>query len=403
MDTVREIPFVKYTCYGNNFVIVDQAIENTLSESEMSAFARAATDTAFGIGSDNLLVVQRCEEEVLREISRERGYWPRLPDYHRADFVFRMFEPNGEEALCCGNGLACIADYLGQQHKQANVKILTEVPLQRPSILRIGSIKDGHTSWVDLGEPRRTPSELVTPGSTIPYTDSIELIEELTIQLGTHELEPYSSETSIALSGYLVFTGEPHLVVYPDEIFSSAALADCLYEIKAGSGDDADPAGEGGRFGSKLIHRIGSYVNTERRDMFPAGVSVNFVRLHADDSVEYRCFERGIDRETLACGTGALASAYVSHHLRGIDQPTIEVVPHRCRWYDPEACIRVRGEGAVWMLESSPMKLYAGSYVALERVFRSIGYGGVSTQLPGFDTPAKVEQQQNSLLAAGTA
>ena len=127
MDTVRRIPFVKYTCYGNNFVIVDQASDNNLSEQEMSVFAQVATDIAFGIGCDNLLVVQPCNKEVLREISAAHAYWTRLPDANRADFIFRMFEPDGQEALCCGNGLACIADYLGRRHQQANVTILTEV------------------------------------------------------------------------------------------------------------------------------------------------------------------------------------------------------------------------------------------------------------------------------------
>jgi len=383
---VRQIPFVKYTCYGNNFVIVDQALENTLSESEMSVFARAATDTAFGIGSDNLLVVQRCEEQVLRTIAKERGYWTRLPDYHRADFIFRMFEPDGQEALCCGNGLACIADYLGDRHESANVRILTEVPLQRPSILRIGSVKDDHTSWVDLGEPRRTPSELITPGRAIPYTDSIELVEEFSIPLEMHQLNPYSDETTMTLSGYLVFTGEPHLVVFPDEAFSSPALADSLYAVEPGGGLEADGGGERAEFGSRLIHLIGSYVNTQCRQIFPAGVSINFVRLHANDAVEYRCFERGIDRETLACGTGALASAYVSHHLRGIDQPIIEVIPHRCRWFDPGARIQVSGNDGVWMLESRPLKLFDGSYVAVERVFSEGSDGAFLARPTGGDS-----------------
>ena len=162
---VRRIPFVKYTCYGNNFVIIDQVSDCSLSEDEMSFFARAATDTAFGIGCDNLLVVQQCNENVLKGIYRARDYWTRCPDPNQADVIFRMFEPAGEEALCCGNGLACIADYLAQRHDLTNVSILTEVPLQRPGTLNIGSINDGHTSWVDLGTPRRVPPELVTPGS----------------------------------------------------------------------------------------------------------------------------------------------------------------------------------------------------------------------------------------------
>ena len=105
--------------------------------------------------------------------------------------------------------------------------------------------------------------------------------------------------------------------------------------------------------------------------LFPAGVSVNFVRLHPDNVVEYRCFERGINRESLACGTGALACAYVTHHLRGADEHITNVFPSRCRWYDPEARIQVSHDRTVWMLESSPTKLFEGNYVAIERVFEN--------------------------------
>lgn len=370
---MRRIPFVKYTCYGNNFVIVDQADEEILSEEEMSAFARAATDTAFGVGCDNLLVVQRCEKEILARISKERGYWARLPEPRRADFIFRMFEPDGQEALCCGNGLACIADYLGEHHQQSNVTILTEVPLQRPSTLRIGSIRDEKSSWVDLGPPRRMPPELVTPGATIPYAESIEIVEDMTVQLRAHDLEPYSNESELSLSGYLIFTGEPHLVVYPDESFLVPEIADSIFRAPPGAANQGDVTDQRASFGTSLIHHIGSYLNTTYRSVFPAGVSVNFVRVHDTDIIEYRCFERGIDRETLACGTGALASAYISHHLRGVDQDIINVLPHRCRWYDAEARIRVSHNNSVWMLESSPIKLFEGSYNAVDRALQGVG------------------------------
>ncbi len=369
---MRRIPFVKYTCYGNNFVIVDQADDDTLSEAEMSIFARAATDTAFGIGCDNLLVVQRCEKEILENIAKERGYWSRLPAAHRADFIFRMFEPDGQEALCCGNGLACIADYLGRRHEQTSVTILTEVPLQRPSTLEIGSVREGTTSWVDLGNPRPVPPELVTPGSTIPFSDSIELLEDLEIRLRAHDLKPYSDGSTLSLSGYLVFTGEPHMVVFPDESFSIPGLADSIYLAPPGAAINGDITDQRANFGSALVHRIGSYINKHYRNIFPAGVSVNFVRLQEADIIEYRCFERGIDRETLACGTGALASAYVSHFLRGVGDRIINVLPHRCRWYDSEARIQVSHNQSVWMLESSPIMLYEGSYVAVDRALRGL-------------------------------
>jgi len=43
-------------------------------------------------------------------------------------------------------------------------------------------------------------------------------------------------------------------------------------------------------------------------DLGPAGANVDFVRFAAPDRIEIRSFERGVEAETLACGTGVLAA-----------------------------------------------------------------------------------------------
>ena len=347
---------------GNNFVILDETHHPLLSEPQKSEFAYFATDTNFGVGCDNMLVVQACTDDVLKQINSNRRYWRQLPDVSGADYLFRMFEPNGEEALSCGNGLKCIASYLYSRYGFKRAKIATEVPLDQPRVVMIGTDSDSQMSWVNLGFPRRVPEPLFHPPGSQAKEGPIDWIDGIQIKLRENDLAPYTTERQLTLSGHLVFTGEPHLVLLASGL-SVPELNHTLFTATTDGIKKDEHADRRVNFGSSLIQLIGSIVNKTYRHVFPAGININFVRpLPQNQIVEYRCFERGIEKETLACGTGAMAVAFVMRHLQKVSDRLITVIPHRCRYYQPDAEIRVEEKPEGWVLSSRPRYLFAGNY-----------------------------------------
>ena len=120
--------FTKMQGAGNDFVMLDATQEPFMLTSQQ---IRALCDRRYGVGCDQLLVVEKSE----------------LPDI---DFKYRIFNCSGGEVEMCGNGARCFAVFvreLGLTDKKM-IACETVKGIIRPHI------EDDGTVTVDMGRPR---------------------------------------------------------------------------------------------------------------------------------------------------------------------------------------------------------------------------------------------------------
>ena len=108
------------------------------------------------------------------------------------------------------------------------------------------------------------------------------------------------------------------------------------------------------------VERIGQQIR--QHSLFsPEGTNVNFVRIGTANSIDIRTYERGVEAETLACGTGSVASALVAAFEHGLKSP----VRVRVRsGEDLHVYFEIRGQTASEVyLEGSARFLFTGTTV----------------------------------------
>lgn len=99
--------------------------------------------------------------------------------------------------------------------------------------------------------------------------------------------------------------------------------------IKMKNVSDVHKTGEGYAVDTGSMHHVEYVDNLVDMDVYgrgrairghkmyaPAGCNVNFIKVENRNTISIRTYERGVEDETLACGTGSVAAAIV-HHSRG--------------------------------------------------------------------------------------
>ncbi|GAB4286537.1 MAG: diaminopimelate epimerase [Coriobacteriia bacterium] len=178
-----------------------------------------------------------------------------------ADLYMHYFNADGSLAEMCGNGARCFAKY-AVDHRLIPAEATTMVIETFGGLKPVTFERDDEgllaTATVDMGVPVLDPAEIPTTfGGTQVYECPLET--------------PWGEVLITALS-----MGNPHAVIWVDDI------------------DEAP------------VETVGPFIETHER--FPRHTNVEFAQLIDDTTIRLRVWERGVG-ETLACGTGACATA----------------------------------------------------------------------------------------------
>ena len=179
----------------------------------------------------------------------------------RGDFRMAMYNSDGSEGAMCGNGIRCVAKFCYDKGLTDKTSISVET---RGGMKYLDlTVEDGRVSKVrvDMGAPAVRAEE-------IPVIGLGDEVIGRPVQVGGQEW----IMTCVSM-------GNPHAVVWCDDV------------------DGLD------------IERIGPQF--EEHPMFPDRVNTEFVRVLDRKNLRMRVWERGAG-ETLACGTGACATAYAA-------------------------------------------------------------------------------------------
>ena len=130
-----KIHFTKMHGLGNDFVVLDATAPGAFLPTP--AQVRFLADRHFGVGCDQLLIVER-------------------PTQPGIDFRYRIFNADGGEVEQCGNGARCFVRFVHQQGltEKRDIRVETQCGIIAPRLEANGDVT------VDMGVPRCAAADL---------------------------------------------------------------------------------------------------------------------------------------------------------------------------------------------------------------------------------------------------
>ena len=192
----------------------------------------------------------------------------------KADFRMQMFNQDGSEAEMCGNGIRCVGKFVYDKGLTNKTTITVETLAGIKTLVMTEKNGKIEAVRVDMGEPILEPK-------LIPVISEENPVKNLQLKVEDKEFK----FTCVSM-------GNPHAVAFIEEDVNDFDIC---------------------KYGAKL----------EVNKAFPNKANIEFINVIDDKTLKMRVWERGAG-ETLACGTGACASA-VAAMLNGYTSREVTV------------------------------------------------------------------------------
>jgi len=184
------------------------------------------------------------------------------PDNPENDFKWRFFNSDGSVAEMCGNGSRCA------------VRFAYEKGIAKSEHVKFETLAGVIEAWI------KNNGKVVKVQLTKPFG----LRRNFEISL-----------SAVKFLANFLNTGVPHVVV-PVENLENVEVVKYGREIR--------------------FHNM----------FAPAGTNVNFIEPAGEDTIKIRTYERGVENETLACGTGSTAAAIIAYLNGLVKQKPVRVI-----------------------------------------------------------------------------
>ncbi|WP_079978609.1 diaminopimelate epimerase [Halolamina sediminis] len=257
------VAFEKYDGAGNDFVVVD--VDEWNSSGSRNA-QRSGEADGHPVEDRAAFVRVHCDREVgvENEASARHGadgvlFLSLDAAAAPARVTMTLVQPDGSIAEMCGNGARCVAAWAADRTDASTFDIDTPAGTRR-------AVVDDEVA-VEMGVPTFDPED-------VPLAADEPLVDAA--------LDELDGTPAAGLAVTAVNTGVPHAVVFVGDVDA--------VEIDA--------------VASPIRHA----------DAFPDGANVTFASA-ADEGFRQRTYERGVEGETRACGTGAVAVAAAAKRL----------------------------------------------------------------------------------------